>query len=260
MDASPQSGRTATHEGLRPSSVYRDEDLSRPVRTRPRRGASILYADLSPRLYDALQNFVHQGHEFAGRALRDGYDPYRPGPVLDLGCGTGKFSKFFEPGEYVGCDIDAGRIESARENYPGHEFLVADATELQADFVARFSFVFCHAWVHHIDDEPVRRILDRIAAGGRRAERPIGMLIFEPILPDRPLLNPLGYLLAKLDRGRFVRPDRAMRSLFEPFLLEAQHMRGPWRWPLPFGVYRLTFGETATLPTGALRLGGETAG
>jgi len=187
---------------------------------------------------------VHGDHEASGRAILEAYNPYRPGLVLELGCGTGVLSKFFEPGEYVGCDLDAGRIESARENYPGHEFIVADATKLRPDFVAGFSFVFCHAWVHHINDEPVRRILDRIAAGSLQARRPIGMLVLEPLLPERPFLNPLGYLLAKLDRGRFVRRDEAMRSLFGLALGDVQLGRGPWYWPIPGGAYLLEFRES----------------
>ena len=216
-----------------------------------------LYADLSPRLYSALQKFVHGGREAHGRAILGAYNPYRPGLVLELGCGTGMLSKFFEPGGYVGCDFDAGRIESARENYPGHEFIVADATELRPDFVAGFSFVFGCAWVHHIDDEPMRRILDSIAAGSLHARRPIGMLVLEPLLPDRPFLNPLGYLLAKLDRGRFVRPDKAMRSLLGPALRTVQLGRGPWYWPNAGGAYLLEFRES--VHGSAPRPGGEGA-
>jgi SAM-dependent methyltransferase len=216
-----------------------------------------LYADLSPRLYSALQKFIHGDHEWTGRALLEAYEPYRPGRVLELGCGTGILSKFFKPGEYVGCDLDAERIESAREHYPGHEFVTADATELQPDFVASFSFVFCHAWVHHIDDGPVRRIFDRIAAGSRQAKQPIGMLVLEPIMPEQPILNPLGYMISKLDRGRFVRRDAAMRSLFGPALTEFRYVRGPWYWPIPGGSYRLEFG--APVHDGAFEGVGESS-
>ena len=69
------------------------------------------------------------------------------------------------------------------------------------------------------------------------------MLVLEPVLPDRPFLNPIGYLLAKLDRGRFVRPDAAMRSLFGQELSEVQSGGAPWYYPVQGGAYRLRFEE-----------------
>lgn len=199
------------------------------------------YFDLPPKCYEILQNIVHRGHGRLGKILRDAYISHKPGVALELGCGTGILSKFFVPNEYVGCDIDEARIESARKNHPSFVFFIDDATKLKPEFVARFSFIFCHAWVHHIDDSSTSCILKRVAEGGREAGHTIEMLIVEPVLPERPLANPFGYILAKLDRGRFVRHDKAMRSLFEPYLRKAYIINGPWYWPVPSGVYYLSF-------------------
>lgn len=197
--------------------------------------------DLTPRLYEALQRFVHRDHKAFAAVVETWYEPHAPGPALELGCGTGMLSQFFRPGEYVGCDFDLGRVELARRAHPEHEFVHGDATTLEPEFIARFPFVLCHAWLHHIADEPFQRILERIAAGSRAANRTIEAIIIEPLLPASVIRNPAGYLLAKLDRGRYVRSDREMSRLFGSVPRDAHFHRGPWWWPVAGATYELHF-------------------
>jgi SAM-dependent methyltransferase len=196
---------------------------------------------LPPVLYDALQRFVHGDHEITASLIRETYVPHKDRPALELGCGTGALCHYFQPGEYVGVDLDPARVEVARNQHPGYEFITGDASDLDLDFLSRFSFIFCHAWVHHIDDEGMRRILDQLVLASRHAGRPFEVLVLEPLLTDRPLLNPIGYAIAKLDRGKFVRPLRAMEELFGPALKDVRLLHGPWHWPIPGGAFRLRF-------------------
>lgn len=100
--------------------------------------------DLPPALYDALQRLVHGNYDKAGLILSR-MKAEHPGRALELGCGTGIFHRFFEPGTYVGVDVDSGRIELARKFHPGYEFIVGDAAALDPQWLATFSFAFCHA-------------------------------------------------------------------------------------------------------------------
>ena len=198
-----------------------------------------IYFTLPPKVYNILQWFVHGDYKDTGDLLRATYEPFRGSPALDLGCGTGILAKFFAPEEYVGCDLDEERIKTAQLKFPGFEFFVADATDLNPDFTGRFPFIFAQNWLHHVDNKCIVRTLERILDGSKKAGRPIEMLVIEPLLPCCKFSNPFGYLLAKLDRGRFVRSDKEMRSLLGRYLKDARIITGPWYWPVPSGVYRL---------------------
>ena len=67
------------------------------------------------------------------RALEDTATPLAGARVLDVGCGSGYFLhrlSEYGAGECHGIDLLAGRIDAAREQYPGQEWHVGSATEL----------------------------------------------------------------------------------------------------------------------------------
>ncbi len=49
--------------------------------------------------------------------------------VVDAGCGTGDFLKYFQPAEYIGFDISFRMVQEAKRKY-GREFMVADMHNL----------------------------------------------------------------------------------------------------------------------------------
>jgi len=194
---------------------------------------------LSPRAYDLLQRVVHGGtNEPLKNGIRAAYAPYAGSPVLELGCGTGALSEAFESGLYTGVDIDGARIAAARRDYPGAAFVHADVRSLDPTFFAPFRFLFCHAWLHHVDDATCRAIFAAIARAP--TDPPRVLMVYEPVLA-RPLRNPVGWALGKLDRGDFVRPAPAMRALCEPFVEDMVLVPPPWRWPIPGAALRLVF-------------------
>jgi SAM-dependent methyltransferase len=199
---------------------------------------SILWAPLPPRAYDALQRFVHGDHSSEAPYILEPYRPYWGEPVLEIGCGTGGWSKFFPSGMYTGIDSDAARIETARKSYPESEFVVCDAPGLSPDFFSRFHYIFMVSVVHHLSNEEVASLLVKLAAAAR--ERPIIALCAEPLL-DNGLRNPVGWILAKLDRGRWVRTAEEMSRLFGPYLRKTQLFPPRFPWPVPGGTYELSF-------------------
>ena len=193
---------------------------------------------LSPRAYDVLQRLVHGRHDPLKHAIRAAYAPFAGSPVLELGCGTGVLSAAFAPGLYTGVDLDGARIASARAEHPGAAFVHADVRSLEPAFFEPFRFLFCHAWLHHIDDATCHDIFCAIARASTATPRVL--VVYEPVLA-RPLRNPVGWALGKLDRGDFVRPAPAMRALCEPFVEQMVVVAGPKRWPVPGATLRLVF-------------------
>ena len=188
--------------------------------------------ELSPPLYNALQKLVNRNYDTVG-ALIQSMKTEHPGRALEVGCGTGSLSRFFEPQAYVGIDLDSKRINLARDLHPQHEFTIADATTLDPSWLAQFAFVFCHAFIHHIDDSGVKRIIASFENASRLAGAPVHLLIMEPLLPENTFSNVPGYVLGKLDRGRYMRKCSRFKALLEHKINRFEITQGPWYWPLP---------------------------
>jgi SAM-dependent methyltransferase len=196
---------------------------------------------LTPVFYDLLQYIVHGDYSVLGATILKAYDRHRPAKAIELGCGTGLLSRFFAGDEYTGVDTDAVRIELARRHHPEHEFVVGDATDLGAEYLARFTFIFCHGWIHHLDDAQVRRLIDQIRVAAVRSGHLIELLVLEPLMPNQPWLNPLGYGIAQADRGGRVRTQRAMVELLGPSVYKTVSSKLLWYWPIPGAAFYVRF-------------------
>jgi len=134
--------------------------------------------------------------------------------VLDIGCGTGEFSVFFNLEMYTGIDIEKKYIDYANKNYKG-AFLVVDGTKLPFTNGA-FQKIFISGVLHHLDDEICGRVLDE----ARRVLAQNGtLLVMEDV--NRPKNHFITRLLHRLDNGDFIRNKEGYeRILHSRFLIE----------------------------------------
>lgn len=88
--------------------------------------------------------------------------------ILDLGCGTGALTRELaaEGAHVIGLDASADMIAKAQADYPGLEFVVADATAMTYDSV--FDTVYSNAALHWIKDQPtlLARLYQALKPGG----------------------------------------------------------------------------------------------
>lgn len=121
------------------------------------------------KLYDNKHEFVSQ----YGRALLEEVNRKPEQKILDLGCGTGKLTgDLAELGaEVIGVDASPEMVETAKANYPGYTFQVADATALP--FENEFDTVFSNAVFHWIPNQ------DALLHSVYRALKPNGVLVCE---------------------------------------------------------------------------------
>ena len=117
----------------------------------------------------------------------------RGGTVLDLGCGPGKPMAAYLVANGLGvCGVDSSpaMIAMARDNLPGHDFIVADMRTL--DLGRRFASVLAWDSFFHLAPEAQRRMFpifrDHAAPGaplmftsGPRHGEAIGQLRGEPL-------------------------------------------------------------------------------
>lgn len=95
---------------------------------RTRRSYDALAADYADRFADDLDARP------LDRALLSAFAELVRGPVLDLGCGTGRVSAHLKGlgVEVSGMDLSPGMLEQARSRHPGIDFRVGSMLELDA--------------------------------------------------------------------------------------------------------------------------------
>ncbi len=192
-------------------------------------------------LYKCLQDYVHTGYAWQRGVLAREYQTHvkaNGGPrVLELGCGGGSLVTAFNPNVYTGIDVSEERIAAAQADYPGYSFIAAEIADKRIDEkLQEVGFVFCHGVLHHIDDAAVRALIERIR---RSAIKPATFVAIEPILPNA-WTNPPGYLIAKLDDGKWIRLSKDYRPFFSGCDLRVEKYSFFPRWPMHMEAYIAT--------------------
>lgn len=131
--------------------------------------------------------------------------------LLDIGCGTGKYAIF--SCNYVGIDPNEDYINYAKEHHLG-TFLKMDGTDLKfADNT--FDFVINISTMHHVSDE----IVDKMINAMKRVCKKDGFIyVVDAVYPRK--INFLGYLLFKLDRGRYQRTFEELKNFLSKYNFE----------------------------------------
>lgn len=90
--------------------------------------------------------------------------------VLDVGCGTGVFSRFYlrNSAQVTGIDITTTSIEKLRKSLPEGKFITMDISEkltAKEDFENQFDLInMLNVIFHIVDDEKFERTLENLAA------------------------------------------------------------------------------------------------
>ncbi len=160
-----------------------------------------------PHFYNFIQSLLVDLNE--SNELIAKYLDYSAGlPVLDVGCGTGNNSHHFEPADYLGIDLSEDYISFARKQHPNTRFEVLPAEKL-GTLGIKFDRILIWGVFHHINDEQVGSILQSL----RQVTTPGGFcLISEAVWPERKT-DVLGWLLRKMDAGKFIRTQAEWREL-----------------------------------------------
>jgi SAM-dependent methyltransferase len=142
------------------------------------------------------------------RALTELMQLHGSEAVLDVGCGTGEYSRLLNYRQYIGVDFNDQYIRTASEKFGEDDrvqFLsmdVADVPQLNLTLDA----AFCVGVTHHLSNNELRKLIPDVL----RAVS-VRFVIVDMVLP--PIWkNPLSHLLIRIDRGRY---GRSKQSLIE---------------------------------------------
>lgn len=171
----------------------------------------ILYKMLeNPKVYDLSQKLL--GGDRVFRVIKEAIavqlSDISYNNVLDVGCGTGLFMDCFK-GKYTGIDINQEYIRRAEAKGKGL-FLVADATVLPFESET-FDLIFTIGLLHHLDMQDRKKMLDEM----KRVCKTNGYIFIVDGLVPSNRLNVIGYILAKLDRGRFKMRAEEFKKMIE---------------------------------------------
>ncbi|WP_084959197.1 class I SAM-dependent methyltransferase [Thermoactinospora rubra] len=144
-----------------------------------------------------------------------------PGPVADVGCGSGRITAHLrELGvDAFGIDLSPAMIEVARREHPGLRFEVGSMTDLDLADASMAGLVAWYSLIH-VPDEEIGRVLTHF----RRVLRPGGPLLLGFHVGDESRLITQGYgghpMQVYVHRRR---PDQAAAWLDDAgFTVEAQ--------------------------------------
>ncbi len=127
--------------------------------------------------------------------------------ILDIGCGSGEISRFFNDLDYIGIDVNPDYIEFARKIYKKN-FEVMNAQKLR--FKKRyFDYVVIIGVLHHIDDKNCNLILNEIT----RVIKDNGKIIIIEDVNTQSRIDLFGNLIRKLDVGEHIRTKKEWLEL-----------------------------------------------
>ena len=127
--------------------------------------------------------------------------------ILDVGCGPGEYSQWYS-GEYTGIDIADQYVMRASGKYPSSYFIKCDASNFELH--EKFDVGVSIGLYHHLSDNEALKSIEVVLRHLRPKSK---FYVFDAILPLTFLKNPIGYILRKLDRGKFVRTYGAYKKL-----------------------------------------------
>lgn len=186
----------------------------------------------NPAVYNVIQHILAwTGGKTIFKKLREYIDPKPGDKILDVGCGTGKYTKIFQNSDYIGIDINENYLDYARRRYSFGKFMNMDATKL--DFPDNnFKFVFSVSTFHHLSDAQIEQAAEEMK---RVCSDNGAVYIVDNVFPRK--INFIGYLLFKLDRGSYQRNYEAMEKLLSPHGFEAVDPKLKRTFPYRYAIF-----------------------
>lgn len=142
--------------------------------------------------------------------------------ILDIGCGTGKFADFLpENTGYMGCDMNASYIETARATYPKRgPFWQARLERRQLFMLPEcvpkdYSVVLSCCVGHHLNDEEFLRLMETAHNLLTISSTPSRFVLYDNCLTNEQ--STFSRWLTLQDRGRYPRHYESQVDLLNKY-------------------------------------------
>jgi len=161
-------------------------------------------------VYAKLMGFLLGANTYS--TLVNEYIQPMPGiSVLDVGCGPAEILELLQDVNYIGLDHNPNYIATATKKYGAKgTFICAGVDQLNDFGLKTFDRIIILGVMHHLDDAQLAKLMmslkDRLNQGGT-------LITFDVAYEDKQ--NLIAKLLAKNDRGKFVRTKEQYLNLFK---------------------------------------------
>ena len=187
-----------------------------------------------PAVYRLAQSILAPGNAEIDRAYDELFGDSR-GRVLDVGAGP-RADTPLPQGLLVGLDVNRHYVAQYRRALPGerhdcHKLGTVASAAAMPFRDATFDESRCAAVLHHLPDDLARTAVAEMV----RVVRPGGrVVLFDTVRPPRFARAPAAWLIARFDRGEFVRTADELESLVRATVARPWH-----RSDLVYSWYRL---------------------
>lgn len=135
---------------------------------------------------------------------------YQPGAkIIDIGCGPGTLSPYFQSADYVGVDLSERYIEYAKEHREGRFYALPSQRVSELD--EPFDLACVLGLFHHLSDQDVHASLQSL----EKILRPGGRLVIVEAVWPTHWWDVICWIIRLMDRGDYVRSQRQWEELFE---------------------------------------------
>lgn len=166
-----------------------------------------------PVVYDVFSNGVARADLYPWLAASV-IDANQGQSILDVGCGTSKILRYLPEVRYVGIDHNPQYIETSKRVYgPRGEFIVGDVNDDDLRGRGQFDRILLLGVLHHLSDEEVVRLVSQLAQLLKEGSH---LITFDNAIVEGQ--HPLARILAKFDRGKYVRSPNEYRKLLQTAL------------------------------------------
>ncbi|MEI8023625.1 MAG: class I SAM-dependent methyltransferase [Actinomycetota bacterium] len=161
-------------------------------------------------VYGKLMGFLLGANTYT--TLVNEYIQPTPGcSVLDVGCGPAAILDLLQDVKYIGLDHNPNYIATATRKYGSKGTFICDGVDQLNDYgLKTFDRIIILGVMHHLDDSQLIKLMtslkNRLNHGGV-------LITFDVAFEDRQ--NLVAKLLAKNDRGKFVRTKEQYRKFIE---------------------------------------------
>jgi SAM-dependent methyltransferase len=193
----------------------------------------------TPWIYEGFQRSVGKD-KLRQRFVEQYVQPRSGDVVVDIGCGPGDLFRHLPDVTYIGFDVSAAYIQSARARFGSDAtFVAGDLEDLRPELDAPVDLVVTVGVLHHVPDAEAVRIIqfaqDVLRPGGR-------FVSLEPHLFDAQ--NVIAKRLILADRGDHVRPESEYAALCQQVFEDTVVVRDDDMLRIPYSVVVLTCTKT----------------
>ena len=160
-----------------------------------------------PRIYTFIRKIIENNFIAHIKIISKEF-PKDTGNVLDLACGIGEFSIYFDKDKYIGVDIEEKYIKYGKKKFD-RNLIVGNALNLKFKD-NDFDFVLISGFLHHLSDEDVEKVLIEIT----RVLKKNGKFV---LIEDAPSSRFLSKKLQESDVGANIRKMEEYEIILSEF-------------------------------------------